>query len=305
MNIENLELSNLLRERFLTGNGIKNTRELTDLAETTGLRAGQDFTNFKLLYDIAEFSLNQLLLDISTRCEITISLLDELSNFLPTETERSKDQSTYQQFSTPLSICLVMAKLLGLTKESTVIDPSAGTGNLVECARLCGVERLLVNELHPFRYELLRSGKYLSCTQEDALQLNNLIAFDPYRIDRVIMNPPFTRNVNKGSKVDLLAGANHLLAAYKRLAPNGRMVFVINGSFAGCNKGWKCFNARLGQHKVLANSILEDQSFKRKGTGFSTRLILIHKGWTDEVLFDQPNATLEELLNYSSILNQN
>lgn len=293
-----------LMSKFLSGSGIRDTKELTQLSQQSRFLPGVHFSSFKDLYDVAEFSLNQVLGVLPESQAMSLCFLKEFSSLLPSETERSVHQSIYQQFSTPLPMAFTMASLLRITPSTVAVEPSAGTGNLAECVRLRGTKHLLVNELHDFRHHLLCHGDYEQCTREDGLQLNNLTCFDGRTIDCVIINPPFSRQVNTGSRVDILAGANHLLAAYKRLREGGRMVLIINATFGGSHRGWKHFVKHLGTHKVLVNCLLDSSAFLRKGTAVPTRLILLHKGNTRDDTFPQAKASLSEIIHFSNLLNQ-
>ena len=86
-----------------------------------------------------------------------------------------------QQFSTPLPIAEAAAYALDLQSNEMVVEPTAGTGNLL--APLPPDTRVLANEIDPRRAEGLRSQGY-DVRQEDALR-----AALPG--DVVLMNPPW------------------------------------------------------------------------------------------------------------------
>ena len=162
------DFSGHLQTLFQQGSGIRNTRQLIRASEKYGLHPGVDFTSIKSLYDLAEFSLNQILSQLFLEETVTLEYLEELSKLLPVYENNQGYKVEPGEYTV-----IFGATAVALNADSVVIDPSAGTGNLAECARLCNVRNVLVNELHDFRYQLLLHGNYLQCTQEDALQLNN------------------------------------------------------------------------------------------------------------------------------------
>jgi phospholipid N-methyltransferase len=113
--------------------------------------------------------------------------------------------AAHQLFPTPPAR---VAKLAEIDRNCSLLEPSAGTGRLLESCRaaysICAVEinRELSDSLQR-RYPFVR----VHC--RDFLECNDLGTFD-----RIVMNPPFTR----GSDI------KHIEHARKFLSPGGRLV---------------------------------------------------------------------------------
>lgn len=81
-------------------------------------------------------------------------ILKPLISRLPTQTWRSKEQITFQQFSTPPAIAFLLAHSLKIQANDQVLEPSAGTGSLAVWAKAGGA-RVLTNEIDGRRRDLL------------------------------------------------------------------------------------------------------------------------------------------------------
>lgn len=120
-------------------------------------------------------------------------------------------------YPTPAAVAATMLDPLDL-RGKVVLEPSAGSGNLVQEALTRGATRVMACENEPKLRSLLagspaaRSGR-LEIIGEDFLQLQ---AKDVAIVDLIVMNPPFS------------AGAAHLLHAW-RIAPAGcQIVSLLN-----------------------------------------------------------------------------
>jgi 16S rRNA G1207 methylase RsmC len=145
-----------------------------------------------------------------------------------------------------------MAELAELEDGLRILEPSAGTGQLVKAAKACapGARVQAVEVNHNLALQLEREGgcdvrcdDFLSCDLEHL-----------GRFDRILMNPPFER----------AADVVHILHARKFLAPGGRLVAVCAGGPAQA--------ARL---QPLADSWepLPAGTFKAAGTNVHTVLL--------------------------------
>ena len=268
---------------------IANTRELVKLARLAGLQPSIDYTDFKTLYDVAEFALNKLLIssispDHQINTNTIINDLRALSKLLPKETERSVDQSIYQQFSTPLETGYRMAALLDINSNDILLEPSAGTGNLAAVCKLFQPKAIHVNELHKGRFNLLTNLTCFSPSNEDATQLGNLSKMQGLGITKCIMNPPFTRHSNTQSKIDHLAGAKHIASSYQLIVPGGKLCVLINSSFAPGSRGREHFLSLSQGAQIMEELPLDSQTFNRKGTNTNTSILLIQK----DTMADKP-----------------
>jgi len=163
-------------------------------------------------------------------------------------------QQTYQAFYTPPELAAKMAEAAELTAGDKVLEPSAGTGNLVRAAIACGVFRADITAVEIDGTKGLELNKL--CGQVfciDFMKLNNLGKFD-----RVLMNPPFTG----GQDVD------HITHAATMLVPGGRLVGI-------CANGPKQ-NEVLKPH-CKSWEVLPAGTFKESGTGVSAVMLVIEK----------------------------
>ena len=291
------ELIAFLTNRFSQGGAVKNTRELVKLAELAGLQPSLHYKDFKELYDIAEFALNlHTYKHISEYHLSTYEWLLRQQQLLCVETERSVDQSTFQQFSTPLHLAYLMKHLLNIENgKSNVLEPSAGTGTLAFFMGLSSPNTMIINEFHHFRFNLLNriDNKRWTIHKEDAQQIHNMPKFHDYKIDRVVMNPPFSRSATLGKKVDILSGAKHLVSAFKLLQPNGRLVAVMPATFDQSSKAYKYFRAQCKANPLL-NAQIDDDAFERKGTTFKTRLLVLSNNHQESVISNQKKISIKE-----------
>jgi hypothetical protein len=84
-------------------------------------------------YDAAEAGFNiylqRMRLDLAN-VPAAIDMLLAAQARLPIQTRRDQTQIEFQQFSTPPAEALVVVKAAALCPEMTVLEPSAGTGNI-------------------------------------------------------------------------------------------------------------------------------------------------------------------------------
>ena len=154
-------------------------------------------------------------------------------------------------FVTPPEIATRMVGLLGLQEGQRILEPSAGTGHLLDAAQAaCRHLQITAAEQCPRlcrhlfeRYPgvALRTGDFLGMTF-------------PASFDAVLMNPPFRR----GSDV------KHILHARSFLRPGGRLVSL-------------CYNGAVQRARLqpLADTweLLNAGSFRSEGTGAGVVLL--------------------------------
>lgn len=152
----------------------------------------------------------------------------------------------------------------------TLLEPSAGTGNLARMAVLKGAAVDCV-ELYPERaVELMASGIYRNVTQCDFLALRpdhaNLY-------DRVVMNPPFDRERD----------IDHVMHAIDFLKPDGCLAAIMSAGteFRETRKS-KAFRALMGKMRARWDD-LPPGSFASVGTNVNTIILRVRKdgkGWS-------------------------
>lgn len=112
-------------------------------------------------------------------------------------------------FPTPRKIVAQMIELAGLEPGMTVLEPSAGKGDIANAALRSGCTVSCVELVWSLYEELRRQGHTVQC--RDFLDMER-----GYPFDRVLMNPPFERGIDKA----------HIEHAFTFLKPGGRLVAV-------------------------------------------------------------------------------
>lgn len=116
-----------------------------------------------------------------------------------------------QLFPTPADVARQLIDLAELEPGQTLLEPSAGTGALLDAVREAGIAAVqTIIEIDYRLAERLRQ-RYDGVRQADFLQCDDLGTFD-----RILMNPPFKDG----------ADIRHILHARGMLAPGGRLTAV-------------------------------------------------------------------------------
>jgi len=168
-------------------------------------------------------------------------------------------------FPTPAWIVEQLIDLAGIIPRMTVLEPSAGRGNISNelikrGCHVCVFEILPENrkalevapgELEPYLY-----------TEPDFMK------FDPGQIfDAVVMNPPFEKQ----------ADIDHVVKAYGHLRPGGRLVSVMAAGIT-----FREDKKAKGLRELIENSggeiiPLPEGAFKESGTMIRTVIVVIPK----------------------------
>lgn len=160
----------------------------------------------------------------------------------------------YQAFYTPTELAEQVVARAGVAGCS-VLEPSAGDGALALACRRAGAATIECVEL---RHE---SAKRLS-EQSFSVHEGDFLAIKPRpRYQRVMMNPPFTRNQD----------LQHVQHALGFLEEGGRLVAVIAG-----NLQRELLQNLLAQHDAEVE-MLDPGAFKASGTAVNTALLVINK----------------------------
>ncbi len=231
-------------------------------------------------YDACEAA--QVVLNQRSPSQATPFTVDSLSSFveraachlarLPTQTVRSEVQIARQQFSTPLPISLLAASLAAPCSGEVVLEPSAGNGLLAVHAARAGA-RLLLNELDADRAALLHAlFPQAHIHQHDGAQLHHRLSQKP---SLILMNPPFSQSANIGE--DAHAGARHLLAALKLLAPGGRCVAVMPQWFSLDGSGRAGRAAVDAELAPVFDLLLDGSFYHAHGTSIRVRLLVFDR----------------------------
>lgn len=182
------------------------------------------------------------------------------------------EREKLQAYFTPLEISKKMQQLAHICDKDIVLDPSAGTGNLVNGLNI-PKENIFLVEPHPEFCEFLRRSGYVNVIQstfEDALDKRVL----PNNISKILMNPPFSKQ----------SDLKHILLAYELLNKGGTLVSIIgknsllerdiNNQKSPTLKNFisTCKSSKF--HQIIN---LEPASFEESGTICDTCMIILEK----------------------------
>jgi protein-L-isoaspartate O-methyltransferase len=165
--------------------------------------------------------------------------------------------SAPQLFPTPYGLAKQMVELADIWCVQRVLEPSAGTGALLEAFAGKGREIVAV-EINQTLADGLRQkwpGFNVRCA--DFLQLNGELG----QFDKILMNPPFANGQD----------IQHILHAIDHLKPGGRLVAICaNGSRQ--NEKLRPMAEECGEWIDLPEG-----SFKESGTNVNTAMIVYNK----------------------------
>ena len=164
-------------------------------------------------------------------------------------------------FPTPPAVIEMMLAEASIEEGDTVLEPSAGTGNIAEAAKNAGA-KVVALEVNSTLAEILEE-KGFDVAGRDFLDHDE-------KYDHVLMNPPF----EKGQDID------HVRHAYELLNPGGRIVAIMSeGPFFRGDKKATDFRGWLSD--VGWSEKLPDGSFKNtkevSQTGVNARLVVIDR----------------------------
>jgi len=165
-------------------------------------------------------------------------------------------------FATPPDLVADMLDHAQIKKGHSVLEPSAGSGAIVDqLADLHADPLIVVHECNHTLCEILQAKGY-DARPGDFLESNGSFQFD-----RVVMNPPFEK----------LQDIDHVCHAFSKLKEGGRLVAIMSpGPFFRDDQ--KCRTFR-GWFETLGGEVIDIEAgaFKDSGTGVSSKLVVIDK----------------------------
>jgi len=212
------------------------------------------------------------------RAQAVAESLREIKDRLPTQTVRAGDKDKLQQFSTPPDYSFATAWIANMRPSDRVLEPSAGNGGLAVHAMNAGVAEVVGNEISPQRRAMMQNLPFSRITGENAEQLHHILT-DEVRPSVVIMNPPFSSAGDRlGGKMDTRIGAQHIDQALARLEPGGRLVAIVGRGMGMNAPTFRDWWKRIGmQYDVRANVAVDGSIYRKYGTTFGTRVLVIDK----------------------------
>jgi len=235
-------------------------------------------------YDAMELAVNKYLLhaakeDMNGSAKTAHGALERLQSLLdalPTQTKRTDEQISYQQFSTPPTIAYLAAWSAGITPKDTVLEPSAGIGGIATFPKAWGAT-VDVNELSERRLSVLNEMGFDGVYNVNAEQLNNMLP-DSVQPSVVLMNPPFSSTAGRTTTNKTSNAERHIEQALLRLDDGGRLVAILGKGMADdapAFSGW--WNSLRKNYSIRANVGIDGSNYKKYGTSWGVQLVVIDK----------------------------
>lgn len=169
-------------------------------------------------------------------------------------------------FPTPENLVKQMIGYAGIYPGQTILEPSAGKGNIVEGVwyHLGGANKATVHcyETSSRLYDILRMKGAEMVGMDFTEAAPNPI------YDRILMNPPFENNQD----------IEHVTHAYEFLKPGGVLVAIMSEHTFFANGRAAAFRAWMDQApRDYHIEKLPSGSFEESGTGVNTRMVVLYK----------------------------
>ena len=250
-------------------------KELRALAEK--LVGGDSKEYYDEIYDSLEIALNKTAFIDKDDIKKGFEFAQIEEDRLPLR-QRSLETIKRQQFSTPLTLATAANYALDVQEGDIVLEPTAGTGNLIIPFQKEGV-KYIANELDERRQEVLRTQKDLIVTNQDFLK------YSGENPTVIIANPPFGA-LSKGKYVSFVADFKpsnidqRFIAKMLRILPNGGRIAVITSEGTGDGTSGASFRKWLkDNHTFIANIKSPPGAYKKRGSPtIGTHLLVIEKG---------------------------
>jgi predicted RNA methylase len=211
-----------------------------------------------------------------------LPMLLRITSLLPTQTRRSEESESLQQFSTPIGLAYVASIAAAITPADVVLEPSAGTGLLAILAELAGAS-LILNEFAESRAGILSDlFPAVSTTRFDAAHINDHL--DAGIVPSVVlMNPPFSAAIHVDRQM-ADATLRHVASALARLPEGGRLVTITGANVAPDNPVWtESFKRLQEQGRVVFSAASDGAVYAKHGTTIDTRLTVIDRVPADDI----------------------
>jgi len=268
-----------------------------------------DSTRMKQAQEIMEAAIAQVAREIVAKKEgvrTTFDVLQRLYESQPNLNIRTSTSIENQAYSTPAPLAFLASQLAGIGKTDTVLEPTAGTGLLLIEA-VPG--KAVVNELEPFRAELLREQGF-TVTEKDATE--QLPVAKP--VDAVITNPPFGSIKVDGKPVKVkvdgysLGQIDHLIAAraLADMKDGGRATLILGANKVQggiSNADLIFFNWLYSHYNVTGHFEVEGDLYQRQGAGWPVRVISIN-GRASSGKVSPAAGTVPRAKNWSEVYEQ-
>jgi hypothetical protein len=190
--------------------------------------------------------------------------------------EKRNLKKEYQFYATPAALAENMVSIAELYTDNggafagDILEPSAGQGAIVKAIHAVTGDAVTIYcyELMDINRGILEKMPGVKLIGDDFLKAASVEQYD-----RIIANPPFTKNQD----------IDHILLMYNLLKPGGIMVTLSSPSWTfGSQKKHIEFRQWLVDVDAYIEEIPED-TFKESGTSIRTVLIKIRKPLTEKI----------------------
>lgn len=279
------KIADEVRKLIEDGIAFTNTRLFEIANKAYGGTMAQGAYTVKDAYDGMELAVNQYLLqsdlvkegngDAET-AKKTLAKLQALLRKLPTQTKRTAEMESYQQFSTPPNIAYLAAWTANVNSNDVVLEPSAGIGGLALWPKAWGAT-VYGNELSERRLAFLNQLGLDGTFNLNAEQINNLLP-DEIKPTTIIMNPPFSSTAGRTATNKTANAKRHIEQALDRLEDGGRLVAILGNGMEDSAPAFRAWwNDLRREYSVRANIRIDGENYKKYGTTFDVQLVVIDK----------------------------
>jgi len=177
--------------------------------------------------------------------------------------EKRNLKKEYQFFATPSPLAERMVSMAELKSSNEILEPSAGQGAIVKAIQsVTGGGIVHCYEAMDLNKLVLSKIENLNMIGDDFLEADESVKYE-----RIIANPPFTKNQD----------IDHVMKMWAVLKPGGILVTLASPSWTfGSQKKHVEFREWLDEVGAYKEDIPQD-TFKESGTSIKTVLIKIKK----------------------------
>lgn len=282
------EISNYVLNQLSEGKKFT-SQELQEAANKAyGGTMAEGKYDVKAMTDAMELGVNRYIIDTVSKAQSdfnapeakkAVESIDEITSdilsAIPTQTKRSEEQISLQQFSTPPNIAYLASWVANIDKSDTVLEPSAGIGGLASFAKADGA-KVYVNELSESRLDMLKQLPFDGFFKENAEQIHNILP-DSVSPSVVLMNPPFSSTGGR-TKNSTKNAIPHIEQALLRLQDGGRLVAIVGKGMADDTptfRNW--YNELRNTYDIRANIGINGENYRKYGTTFDVQMLVIDK----------------------------
>lgn len=210
----------------------------------------------------------------------TFEILLRLYDSQPLLNVRTSTSIANQAYSTPAPLAFLASELAGVTRQTTTLEPTAGTGMLLIGAN---PDKVQANELNDDRAALLRAQGF-EVTQDDASAIQRNA---PGSVQRVVTNPPFggLKDANGNPRKEAVDGyrlgqIDHLIAAraLSAMQDDGGATLILGANKmpgGQSNDDLIFFNWLYSTYNVVNHFEVSGELYRRQGAEWPVRIITI------------------------------